>query len=201
MPPRNPLQDPDVNNMDLFCYETMPGPDDLRPPTPPTPLAPTPLAPTPKTKARAGPQYSFTDPFLFCPCSPPCKIIDQVPCKHVCPDSPPGKHIKSKHRRAPASPAARQYRAGDDHWVQHIELWHPADFNKTRVEMDANLPMRAIFDELCSDARVQRKNVKFVWKRNRRRGGLQDVTLADTDAPWDVGMKQRIIENVICEFI
>jgi hypothetical protein len=190
MPPRNPLQDPDVNDTDLFCYETMPGPDDLRPPTPPTPLAP-----TPKTKARAGPQYSFTDPFLFCPCSPPCKIIDQVPCKHVCPDSPPGKHIKPKPRKAPAGP-------GDKQWVQRIEIWHPADFKKTHVQIDSNECMyTTILNKFCSDMHIQHKDVKFVWKHYKRRGGLQDVTIADTDAPWDVGMKQRIIEKVICEFI
>lgn len=189
MPPRNPLQDPDVNDIDLFCYETMPAPHDLRPPTPPTPLAATPTTPP-----HAGPQYSLHDPFLFCPCSPPCKITDGVPCKHVYPDSPPAKHSKPKHRWAPASP-------GDHHWVQHIVIWHPPFCNKTRVEIDSNLPMRAIFDKLCSDLRIDRKHVRFVWKRQRRRGGLQDVTIADTDAPWDVGMKQRIIEIIICEFL
>ena len=207
MPPRNPLQDPDVNDIDLFCYETMPAPYDLHRSTPPTPIAatiiaPTPLAPMPiqqtpipptlTTPARAG-QYSL-DPFLFCPCSPPCKITDGVPCKHVCPDSPPGKHIKPKHRRAPASP-------GDHHWVQHIVIWHPPFCKKTRVEIDSNLPMRAIFDKLCSDLRIDRKHVRFVWKRQRRRGGMQDIIIADDYSPWDVGMKQRIIENIICEFL
>ncbi len=173
MPPRNPLEHPDDNNArlpDLFCYETMPAPGDLRPPVPP-------------------PNREFQEPCWCLDCLGQC---DTAPCRNA---RPPRK------RKAPASPEPREYRHGDDSWVQCITIWHPADFTCTRVEVDCDRPMRAIFSQLCFDLRIDRKYVKFVWQRNRRRGGVQPVTLSDTDAPWDVGLKETNDENIQCEYI
>lgn len=107
----------------------------------------------------------------------------------------------SRKRKAETSPEPRTYFPGDENWVQTINLWHPGDFDKTIVEMDCDLPMRAIFAQLCDDLRIDRKDVRFVWKRNRRGGGVQSVVIADTDAPWDVGMKEDNAETVECEYI
>lgn len=172
MPPRNPLQQLEINGtsprarvIDLFCYESMPLPEDLR---------------------RADRALDTT-----------CWCFDQCNAQGIC----TRVAQPSRKRKSEASPEPRTYFHGDDSWVQTFNLWHPGDFGKTIVEMDSSLPLRAIFKELCFDLRIDRKAVRFVWKRNRRRGGVQDVVLQDSDAPWDVGMKQDNAETVECECI
>lgn len=171
MPPRNPLQQLEINGcrshtriIDLLCYETMPLPEDLR---------------------RADRALDTT-----------CWCLDQCNAQGIC----TRVAQPSRKRKSEASPE-RAYSRGDDSWVQTFNLWHPGDFDKTIVEMHSDLPLRAIFAQLCDDLRIDRKAVRFVWKRNRRRGGVQDVVLTDTDAPWTVGMKEDNAETVECEYI
>ena len=130
-----------------------------------------------------------SEPFLFCPCSPPCKITDMVPCKHVCPDSKPSKPSKPMKRKAAAGP-------GDRTWVQRICILHPFAFDKTSVEVVSNVPMGAVMQDLCRKLLCRRNEVRFVWKH-----GKKDVVLEDTDAPWDVRMKRGIVENIRCDFV
>ena len=128
-----------------------------------------------------------------------CWCFDQCTPQGICTRARPAQ--PSRKRRAEASPEPRSYCPGDENWVQTFNLWHPGDFDKTIVEMHCDLRMGAIFAQLCDDLRIDRKAVRFVWKRNRRRGGVQDVVLEDSDAPWDVGMKQDNAETVECEYI
>lgn len=130
-----------------------------------------------------------SEPYLFCPCSPPCKITDMVPCKHVCPDSQPSKPRKPMKRKAAAGP-------GDRQWVQRILIMHPFAFEKTSVEVASNVPMGAVMQDLCRKLLCRRNEVRFVWKH-----GKKDVVLEDTDAPWDVRMKRGIVENIHCDFV
>jgi hypothetical protein len=202
MPPRNPLEQLEVNacsprsrNVDLLCYESMPRPEDLRPPVLdnisdwPNLVTFLPLS------ARTPPSNTAADTTCWC--------LEQCNPQGICMRGRiPGRLTQpARKRKAEASPGPLTYSDSDDSWVQTINLWHPSDFEKTIVEMDSNLPLRAIFKQLCSDLRIDRKAVRFVWKRNRRRGGVQDVVLADTHAPWDVGMQQHNAETVECEYI
>jgi hypothetical protein len=182
MPPRNLMQDRDFDDIDLFCYETMPTPEELYPLT--SPSWPKQPAPPP------GPPPSLV-PFVSSSCFQQCEITDAVPCKHVSPLT------KASKRKALDSPEPRGYSPGDENWVQHLSIWHPGDFTSSRVEMDADLPMRAIFEEVCFDLRIDRKQVRFVWRSMTKR----HITLSDADAPWDVGMKADIDECVECEFV
>lgn len=186
MPPRNPLQQLEIDGcrpgtrfIDLLCYEEMPRPEDLRPPV---------LENMADTHSAAFPTLAV-DTTCWC--------LEQCNPHGIC------ARIAhpSRKRKYEASPEPRIYFTRDENWVQTINLWHPGDFDKTIVEMDSDLPMGGIFAQLCDDLRIDRKYVKFVWKRNRRRGGVQSVVLKDTDAPWDVGMKQDNAETVECEYI
>lgn len=192
MPPRNPLQDVH-NDIDFTCYETMPLPHELTPPV-----------------FLQGPVAMQPPPFLTLDALLPFAGFAALPRTNVdttcwCLDQCEGPNCLVRFmpaaRKRARSPSPRLYYPEDDCWVQTFSLWHPGDFEKTIVEMDSNRPLRAIFHQLCDDLRIDRKTVRFVWKRNRRGGGVQNVVLRDTDAPWDVGMKQDTDETVECEYV
>jgi len=67
--------------------------------------------------------------------------------------------------------------------------------------MDCDRPFKAIFRELCSDHRLDRKQVAFVWNRKRRNGGVQLVKLSDDSVPWDIGMREGVEETIECDFV
>jgi hypothetical protein len=202
MSPRNPLQQLQINGcsprtrtVDLFCYETMPTPEDLFPPVRENTTADFPTLDA--LFAISG----FTQPAVRAldATDTTCWCLEQCNPEGLCRFRRPAQ--PARKRKAEASPEPRTHSLGDDNWVQTINLWHPGDFDKTIVEMDSDLPLRAIFKELCSDLRIDRRAVRFVWKRNRRRGGVQSVVLTDTDAPWTVGMQEHNAETVECEYI
>ena len=140
MPPRNPLQDLDVDDVrrgpslvDLSCYEAMSGPT---------------TAP-----------YRLPD----CWCLESCTTT-------VCANVPKKRKATAEPDCASApEPPLHRYQLGDRTWVQHITVWHPGDFTCSRVEMDCNLPMRDIFRELCRDLCIERSQVQFVWRSTTRR--------------------------------
>ena len=193
MPPRNPLQDVH-NDIDFTCHETMPLPHELTPPVfleGPVAMQPPPFPTLDALLALSGfapPARAHVDTTCWC--------LDQCT-GGVC----LVRFMPSARKRKARSPSPRLYFPEDDCWVQTFNLWHPGEFEKTIVEMDSNRPLHAIFRQLCADLRIDRKTVRFVWKRNRRRGGVQDVVLKDSDAPWDVGMQQHNAETVECEYI
>ena len=194
MPPRNPLEQleidacsPDPRIVDLFCYESMPLPQDLRPPVLDSISDWPNLVKFLPLSARTPPSDNT------------CWCLEQCNPEGICSR---GRIAQpARKRKAEASPEPPSYSDSDDSWVQTFNLWHPSDFEKTIVEMDSNLPLRVIFKELCFDLRIDRKAVRFVWKRNRRRGGVESIVLKDSDAPWDVGMQQHNAETVECEYI
>jgi hypothetical protein len=203
MPPRNPLQQVEINGtsprmsvprlVDLHCYESMPLPQHLSPPV--------------CVQSANEVQHGFPTLdalFALSGVAPPLRANVDTTC--WCLDQCAGpvclaRFIPPARKRKAHSPEPRLYSPGDDSWVQTFTLWHPGDFDKTIVEMDSDRPLRAIFRELCADLRIDRNTVRFVWKRNRRRGGVQNVVLQDTDAPWDVGMKEATYETVECEYV
>jgi hypothetical protein len=129
--------------------------------------------------------------FDQCDPSRPCKLA-----RPIRPLSAPG----TKRKRG-ASPVPSRDTAPTRNWVQTINLWHAAEFQRTVVTMDCNLTFRAIFDELCRDERVQRDSVQFVWNRKRSSGRTQLVVLKESDTPIDVGMRSGFEETVEAEFV
>jgi len=200
MPPRNPLQDVHNDSIDLTCTEIMPLPHELAPPV----LLEGPVA-VPGLQGLPELHFPTLDAlFALGGFAPPLHASVETTC--WCLDQCVGpvclvRFMQPARKRKARSPSPRVYFPEDDHWVQTFTLWHPGDFEKTIVEMDSNRPLHAIFHQLCADLRIDRKTIRFVWKRNRRRGGVQDVVLHDTTAPWDVGMKEDTDETVECEYV
>jgi hypothetical protein len=118
-------------------------------------------------------------------------------CLDPCEDCFCKAQLSRKRKQSPSPP---RYQSGDETWVQSIRLFHPTDFEYTTVEMDCNLPFRAIFHQLCDDQRVKRKDVVFLWNRKRRRGGVQIVKLSDESVPWHIGMCEGELQTIECEF-
>ena len=217
MSPRNPLQQVEINGtsprmsatrlVDLHCYESMPLPQHL---IPPVHMQNTNAMQDNTNAMQQVQQVQHSFPTLesllalsgFAPPAPAnvdttCWCLDQC-ASGVCHLA---RFLPTARKRKAHSPEPRLYFPGDDTWVQTFTLWHPGDFEKTIVEMDSDRPLRAIFAQLCFDLRIDRATVRFLWKRNRRRGGVQNVVLDDTDAPCDVGMKRDNAETVECEYI
>lgn len=222
MSPRNPLQHVEINGtsprmsatrlVDLHCYESMPLPQHLIPPVHmQNANGMQDNADAMQDNADAMQQVRLSHDFptlesllALSGVAPPAPANVDTTC--WCLEQCAGgcclvRFIPSTRKRKARSPSPRLHFPGDDTWVQTFTLWHPGDFEKTIVEMDSDRPLRAIFAQLCFDLRIDRATVRFVWKRNRRRGGVQNVVLDDTDAPWDVGMNRDNAETVECEYI
>lgn len=164
-------------HIDLLCHETMPAPSELG------------------EMAQLAQFESHID--ILCPAPSRdgmCWCLDACAPDRVC-------NNLLLPRKRQRSPSPRDYKSGvDDTWIQEIRIFHPTDFSYTMVGMNCGRAFKEVFAELCASQRVDRKRVSFVWIRKRRRGGVQQVRLSDTDKPWLVGMQEGVLETIECEF-
>ena len=187
-----------TNDIDLYCYETMPSPAELSL-----------LAEQVRARHKRPPPLSLDgldalDALDLQDVPIVLDLLNTLDTSHTSLRACRSALSPRKRRRSP-SPFSQNMHSANTHKkaapsTQTIRVYHPTDFDYTTVQIDSSTPFRALFHNLCAAHSVDVNTVAFNWQR-KRCGRIQQVLLSPDAAPSHIGMHEGVVETIECEFI